>query len=78
MGFQGKGHRYNCIQSGTIANFLSANCEVELFPDFFIVSVRKLIVDCCHKINPPILIFVFEKSLSADFALNKKATDNGN
>ena len=32
MGFQGNAHRYNCIQSGTIANFLSVNCEVELFP----------------------------------------------
>ena len=38
MGFQGNAHRYNCIQSGTIANFLSMNCEVELFLDC--LSVR--------------------------------------
>ena len=48
MGFQGNAHRYNCIQSGTIANFLSMNCEVELFLDC--LSVRNaLILPYLHK-----------------------------
>lgn len=36
--FQGRSHRYNCIQSGTIANFLSVKRKVELFLDC--LSVR--------------------------------------
>ena len=54
-----KKSRYNCIQSGTIANFLSANCKVELFPDY--LSVRNalkrpdsaLFADICKRLLTP-------------------------